>query len=161
MTSIPLAHLLTWTAAPEVGDNMSICTLLWLACQEGSCSTQPPWLLSVSSNFRKPREAKTRHSSLDSPTIALSFSILQHHQHNRPALEALYLFQVHICLLTWMHYTYMAFLRKSDKLWLHTLHFIFVNSSLGSDSFLIQLYRNVRGFQAEKQNRACRNACII
>lgn len=30
----------------------------------------------------------------------------------------------------------MACLRKSDKLWLHTLHFIFVNSSLRSDPFL-------------------------
>lgn len=68
LTSIPLAHLLTWTAAPEVGDDMYICTLLWLTCQEGNCSTQPLWLLSVSSNLRKPREAKTGHSSSDSAT---------------------------------------------------------------------------------------------
>lgn len=39
LNRIQLAHLLTCTAALEVGDDVRCSRLLWQTCQEGNCST--------------------------------------------------------------------------------------------------------------------------
>lgn len=142
---------------PGDGSGWALQTWRWDGMDTGSSGwpskkgTAPPTtalLPFANNNLQRPRRPKLGRAAQLTPGDIISVQ-----------QAALYLVPVNVTCHTWGCTLPPWCVWEADKLCLHTPHFVFVNSPLGSAAFLIQQQRNGWGFQAGEWNRTLQKAC--